>query len=278
MHNQQQDYSHLVAYAAVTYSADRASASVEIRATHKDPSVALSYTFGSAKPQSASTAQFAAGGTKGPVAVSVSGSDGTKIMLDPLDFVWDVAPLKARTGDYRNGQKGAVVEFFGWPDKDVEKECAFLAQAGYLGAKLFPHHEQVCVCARVFVVCMCVWVCVWGGGGVRLALGACIICVVRCWQCLLLPRHASLAVAQTAGWLYRRRLSLLIFDARARPPCFAWNASRAKFGSFLCLPGDEHGAVPELFESLVFHVSQCWARGEHFVGAFAARSLRACAR
>jgi hypothetical protein len=194
MHNQQQDYSHLVAYAAVTYSADRSSASVEIRATHKDPSVALSYTFGSAKPQSASTAQFAAGGTKGPVAVSVSGSDGTKIMLDPLDFVWDVAPLKARTGDYRNGQKGAVVEFFGWPDKDVEKECAFLAQAGYLGAKLFPHHEQVCVCARVFVVCMCVWVCVWGGRG---ATGA---------GCLHHLRRAVLAVfAVSASRLPRRR-------------------------------------------------------------------------
>ncbi len=33
--------------------------------------------------------------------------------------------------------------FIGWPHKDVEKECEILAKAGYLGAKLFPVHEQL---------------------------------------------------------------------------------------------------------------------------------------
>lgn len=51
--------------------------------------------------------------------------------------------LRRQTGDYRNGQKGAIVEFFGWPHKAVAQECAFLAKAGYLGAKLFPPQEQV---------------------------------------------------------------------------------------------------------------------------------------
>lgn len=46
-------------------------------------------------------------------------------------------------GDYRSGQKGAIVEFFMWPHSEVQAECAMLAQMGYLGAKLFPAQEQV---------------------------------------------------------------------------------------------------------------------------------------
>lgn len=139
-----QDYSELVAYSAITYSADRSSATVEVRALQKDPSVTLSYTFGSGSPQKSNTQKFSSSSdTSGPVPVTVTGSDGSTIKLDPLDFVWNAAPLKQRSGDYRNGQKGAIVEFFGWPDKDIEKECEFLSEAGYLGAKLFPHHEQV---------------------------------------------------------------------------------------------------------------------------------------
>lgn len=37
-----------------------------------------------------------------------------------------------KNGDsaYRSGQKGSIVEFFGWPHADIEQECAFLADAG----------------------------------------------------------------------------------------------------------------------------------------------------
>lgn len=38
---------------------------------------------------------------------------------------------------------GAVPEMFGWPHKDIEKECELMAKAGYLGVKLFPVHEQL---------------------------------------------------------------------------------------------------------------------------------------
>ena len=31
---------------------------------------------------------------------------------------------------YREGQKGAIVEFFGWPHNDIAAECQFLAEAG----------------------------------------------------------------------------------------------------------------------------------------------------
>ena len=33
-----------------------------------------------------------------------------EIELEPLDFRWDAPPVKERPGDYRGGQKGAIVE------------------------------------------------------------------------------------------------------------------------------------------------------------------------
>ena len=56
--------------------------------------------------------------------------------LDPVDFLWNVPTVAKRDGDFRGGQKGAVVEAFGWPDTDVTQECAFLAEAGYMGVKV----------------------------------------------------------------------------------------------------------------------------------------------
>ena len=38
------------------------------------------------------------------MALSVSGSDGSKIDLDVVDFVWGAPALAARKGDYRGGQ------------------------------------------------------------------------------------------------------------------------------------------------------------------------------
>ena len=96
----------------------------------------------------------------------MEGSDGTKLTIYPVTLYWNRKNLANRPGDFRNGQKGGVAEFFGiyidiyifilhlknhlnhalflgWPHKDVEKECEILAKAGYLGAKLFPVHEQL---------------------------------------------------------------------------------------------------------------------------------------
>jgi alpha-amylase len=42
----------------------------------------------------------------------------------------------AAAGDYRNGQKGAIVELFGWPYGDIAQECTKLAAYGYLGFKV----------------------------------------------------------------------------------------------------------------------------------------------
>lgn len=73
----------------------------------------------------------------GPVWVNVSNSlDGSLLVLDETHFIWTNAPLPPLQGDYRAGQKGSIVELFGWPYPDIAEECALLAQYGYLGFKV----------------------------------------------------------------------------------------------------------------------------------------------
>lgn len=51
-------------------------------------------------------------------------------------FVWD-APAINRS-ETNGGQKVAIVELFGWPYADIEKECVFLGKAGYGGVRIWP--------------------------------------------------------------------------------------------------------------------------------------------
>ena len=133
----------LVGYADIRYtSTARTEADVCIVATHKDAgSVTLTYIFDGA-PQSSNCRKFSSS-FKDRVTLKVTGSDGTELDIAAVTLIWNAQPLKQRGGDYRNGQKGAVPEMFGWTHKDVMEECELMAKAGYLGVKLFPIHEQV---------------------------------------------------------------------------------------------------------------------------------------
>jgi alpha-amylase len=146
-----QDYGRLVAHTSVQYSDETlTAATVTVHAKHKDPSVTLSCTFhgnsfqvqNATRQDSSCKAHFSKEQT-GTLSVLVKGSDGSSLQLEEVDFHWNTPPVKERGGDYRSGQKGAVVEMFGWPHADIEQECKYLAKMGYLGVKVFPIHEQV---------------------------------------------------------------------------------------------------------------------------------------
>jgi len=64
------------------------------------------------------------------------------ITVEPTMFVWQ-HPEVNQPDNYNNGQKGGIVEMFGWPYTDIEKECEFLAQAGWMGVKVYPSQESV---------------------------------------------------------------------------------------------------------------------------------------
>ncbi|KAK8899441.1 alpha-amylase [Tritrichomonas musculus] len=135
-----QDMSTLVGYARQVYSSGRRSCTVTIiTKTHHD--LDLTYYFdGVAQKEPTKTYDSSYNGL---LKVKVTAATGETLDLDEIDFIWNIEPLKGRSGDYRNGQKGAIVELFGWPDEDIEQECKFIADAGYLGVKIFPHQEQV---------------------------------------------------------------------------------------------------------------------------------------
>ena len=135
-----QDMSTLVGYARQTYSLGRKSCTVTvITKTHHD--LDLTYYFDGI-PQKSNTKIYDSSFT-GLAKVKIVAATGEKLELDELDFIWNIQPLKDRAGDYRNGKKGAIVEMFGWPDDDIAQECKHIAEAGYLGVKVFPHQEQV---------------------------------------------------------------------------------------------------------------------------------------
>jgi alpha-amylase len=140
-----QDYNSLVGYADIRYTTkSRSEAEVCIIAKHKNEAVTLVYSFddiiepGNCKKYKNTY--------KNQVTLKVSGSDGTQLELPSITLAWNITLLKVRTGGeiiYRNGQKGAIVEMFGWSHDDVLKECQLLGKAGYLGAKLSAVHEQL---------------------------------------------------------------------------------------------------------------------------------------
>ncbi|EAX85812.1 Alpha amylase, catalytic domain containing protein [Trichomonas vaginalis G3] len=137
-----QDMSDLTGYAQLKYASGRQSCTVNIiTKTSKDLDLTF-YFDGVAQKTNSKT--FDSSFNK-LLKVKVVAATGESLILDDIDFVRNVAPLGQRSNDqrYRNGQKGAIIELFGWPDADIEQECKFIADAGYLGVKVFPHQEQV---------------------------------------------------------------------------------------------------------------------------------------
>jgi alpha-amylase len=159
--------SRMVSFADTVYAADHKSATVSFVTTTnpRNPPQSIHYVLvpadTSVQPLSTRTpvVHLNAGDliARGPIEVYAvidspngnviedlkpdSGVD--RLYIGGLDFVWNVPEVAPRTGDYRNGQKGAVVDMFMWPYADIAKECAFIGAAGYLAVKISPPQETV---------------------------------------------------------------------------------------------------------------------------------------
>ncbi|CAZ83956.1 unnamed protein product [Tuber melanosporum] len=135
-----QDYRNLVGYADIQYSSDRTRAVVVVNAASRTGEC-LKYSFNGVG-QSSNTFQVNSG-FAGQLEITVTGSDGSSLVLEPLNFFWQNAPLSAAQSTFSDGQKGGIIELFGWPYDDVAKECAFLGKAGWMGVKIWPATEHV---------------------------------------------------------------------------------------------------------------------------------------
>ncbi|KFY94406.1 hypothetical protein V498_03883 [Pseudogymnoascus sp. VKM F-4517 (FW-2822)] len=134
-------YRDLVGYADIQYNADRTKAVVVVNAASRTLE-ALTYSFNGAAATSRNTFQLNNGFTS-TLAIIISTSSGKTLTLEPINFIWQNAALTAAQSTFKNGQKGGIVELFGWPYNDVAKECAFLGKAGYMGVKIWPPSESV---------------------------------------------------------------------------------------------------------------------------------------
>eukprot|EP00004_Rigifila_ramosa_P004542 TRINITY_DN15041_c0_g1_i1.p1 TRINITY_DN15041_c0_g1~~TRINITY_DN15041_c0_g1_i1.p1 ORF type:complete len:639 (-),score=137.14 TRINITY_DN15041_c0_g1_i1:39-1736(-) len=131
----------------VLYASDHLSATVEVVPASRDTNKTYTYDFDGSIQSGPTRVYSLAAGNTGSANIRLIGTDIAGAVyvhvFDPIDFIWNAKKISLSSGDYRNGQKGAVAEMFGWPHADVEKECDFLSRAGYLGVKLFPTHEQL---------------------------------------------------------------------------------------------------------------------------------------
>ena len=65
-----------------------------------------------------------------------------KLEIENEYFIWDNIKIN-QNEKYENGQKGIIVELFGWPYDDISQECEFLNNVGYMGVKITPPNEAI---------------------------------------------------------------------------------------------------------------------------------------
>ncbi len=126
------------------YAGDKASADLTVVCRKAKSSTTLAYKFGDGSWQSDNTYSATATTDTGVLTVKVSDAGDTSkvVTLEEVDFVWN-APAVNQPDNYKNGQKGAIVEMFGWHYADIEAECGALGKMGYMGLKVFPPQEAV---------------------------------------------------------------------------------------------------------------------------------------
>ena len=135
----------MTCYNNIIYSADRLSAEVEA-VCRKQASVAkIEYNWAgqgfTSESKHSVDSSFADALSLEVKATDSTGTEFT-ITLEALNFLWQGAAIN-QEGAYMKGQKGAVVEMFGWPHEDVKQECESLAKQGWMGVKVYPVSESV---------------------------------------------------------------------------------------------------------------------------------------
>ena len=143
-----QDMHYLVGYAQLKYSSDKQICTITF-VTRVNPELSnyqILYKFGDREQESntftVTSGQNYPNGFPISARLLVNGQDFAKLELEDEYFLWD-NPAVNQPPQYENGQKGAIVELFGWPYLEIAKECPFLGQVGYMAVKVFPVGEHI---------------------------------------------------------------------------------------------------------------------------------------
>ena len=132
-------------YNNIVYNSGRTSATVEVRCRQHTSVNKVQYNFNNQGFQDSN--KFTVDNKfSNTLPVVVRGYDihgqTWDITLEPLNFVWQAANVN-QGPQYKDGQKGAIIEMFGWPYADIKAECAALGKMGWMGVKVFPPQESV---------------------------------------------------------------------------------------------------------------------------------------
>ena len=112
----------VMCYNNITYASDRQSAEVEAVCRQHSSVQKLEYNW--AGQGFTSESKFSADSSLNDalsLVVKATDSDGAEftITMESLNFIWQ-APTVGQGSEYNGGQKGAIVEMFGWPHADVK--------------------------------------------------------------------------------------------------------------------------------------------------------------
>ena len=66
-----------------------------------------------------------------------------RVDFEEVYFLWNVPEMKYEKEFNEKGQKGVIVELFGWPYEDIIEESDFIKLSGYLGIKITPPNEHI---------------------------------------------------------------------------------------------------------------------------------------
>ena len=149
-----QDMNYLVGYTQLLYSEDRNSCIINF-ITKVNPKLGIEgknykikYKFGEIEQDNNSMTINSENSYPNGFPVSVKLLDINndaliaKLELENEYFLWDNVKVN-QDAQYQNGQKGVIVELFGWPYDDISEECEFLSVAGYMGIKISPPNEAI---------------------------------------------------------------------------------------------------------------------------------------
>lgn len=145
-----QDMHLLVGYVQIKYTQDKKSCTLifitKVNKKKVSEAAKTVYTFGDKEQESNTISLTSADkypdGMKLSVKLIQDGKTIATLDLEEVYFMWDAYPVN-QPASYENGQKGAIVEMFGWPYDDIAEECEFLGKAGYMAVKVFPPQEAI---------------------------------------------------------------------------------------------------------------------------------------
>ena len=128
---------YIVGYAQLKYSSDRKICTINF-ITRVNPKLGeegkdykILYKFGEHEQESNTFTVISSMSYPDGMSISARIIDNNenqiaKLELEDEYFLWD-NPEVEQGPEYEKGQKGAVVEMFGWPYDDIAEECSFLS-------------------------------------------------------------------------------------------------------------------------------------------------------